>query len=297
MRRLSQIALLCIALCAAIYSHAANADISFEKQVLLASIQNRESEERGTALYVRVDTEISGPAAGFIVPGARKGDSYRQTNSYEWWVRDQQVAVATLRKSSSTLDGVKIVSTEEEEGIGFVYTYDGSRNYLLDFRQDGAVLEIGTKWPYAGSACPPLFGRAYNSTPYSELMSSGFDLVRTESLKGSACQVVDIPISDHAFVRSWLSPENDYLSVKEEYHTASGVAITREYEFSRDGSGPLLPVGAVEIFRAARGNELRTDWRFTAAKTDPQLPAYIFTPPSSLATVVIDRLAGNSGEN
>lgn len=261
----------------------------FDKQLLLESVRSREAVE-AAVFHATVEVDVVGPAQALVVPGDRKGEVYRQLNVQDWWVDDQKIAVATRYRSMSWLDDEPIASQDDRPEPRFVYTFDGERAYCLDFRPAGRLLEINARWPYAGSAHPVLFGRAYTHLPFGECLAGGFDFLRTEDIRGRSCAVVQFAIGNERVV-AWLARDPPYLCQREEFLGASGLVLSREFAFAQTPSGLSYPVRAVEGYRSPRG-EITTTWTVIAFESNPTLPPYVFTPSFDEAQCVVDRATG-----
>lgn len=266
-------------------------DVEFDKQVLIDSLRNREAVENA-CFHAVVEVEISGPTSAIDVPGNRKGNTYRQVNIQDWWVDDQEIAVATRQRSECWLDGEKFAEVDDRELPLFVYTFDSERYYLLDFRPAGGLLEINSRWPYANSAHPVLFGRAFSNVPLTECLANGFDLLRTEQFHDQTCSVVAFA-AGRGRVLMWVSRVQPALALREEYHDAEGLKLTRDFEFESTPTGFKSPKRGTET-RAERAGAITTVWTITKFEFDPVLPAYVFTPSFDEAAIVIDRSTGQT---
>lgn len=274
-----------------LFAHAQSPE--FAARLVAESIANRESGERGT-YHAVVRVEVEGPATALVVPGNQKGNSYKQLNVQEWWADDQKIAVATHHESSSWLDG-KLISTVGAKDVPrFVYSFDGERAYLLDFRADGRrLLEINARWPFAGSAQPVLFGRAYANIPLSECTSGPFEIVRAEPFEGHPCQVVQFPFG-RGKVNSWLATDLAYLALREEFIGDGESRLSREFTFADGASGVRAPVSGVEVAHAPSRGDVTTTWTFTGFEVNPTLPPYLFSPGLDDADIVVDRSTGKT---
>ncbi len=245
----------------------------------------------GGVWYARFEVIQEAPAHVFSIPNAEYGQIYRHRSIEEWWTDGRQCAVAVAMESDSYLDEVLVEQIAATSEPRFVFVNDGLTTTQIDFTVPGRKLILNSTWPFENAAIPVLFGRAFASRPYTEVVADKASTALRGAHHGLACSVVSWT-QGHKRVDTWLADELDFLCVREVAYINEILVADRAFDFKSTPAGFRYPSGAVERYVTNDGSESIKTWRTLEFRQSPKLPFYAFSPSERDAALVVDQATG-----